>query len=387
MKLRGVRVSSQEDTFGALGQGQFRGNPGGSVPAGDTDTDAMRLKAQNFLLQSQELAVQGYQNELATLKQEIGRLKIENHVLRVRNGEVRNWAKSSAFSRNIDSGHEGSQDERVQRILLKWGLVASRVSEKHMAFLHGCLVWSVQQWIGNHGNGRFVVEAPGSVLAAIIREAVSSDDLLIGVDRLDDIVGLIESMMVSRDGRCNNEQEDRLEGGDLKDGEDIIQVAEAVDFVLRCYFDGNKREHGGIFAEKLLDRMVQNDMVRCMMVTRLACSLCMERFNALANEILGVVPIEENVSIADSSPYATPTWDLTDLVDLIKLCQRCIEGLTETELGFSRHNDASVLEQVAQTICEISKQCDIVAVVIPDVAFQGKRLHGLLVAALHKMLV
>lgn len=339
----------------------------------------------------QETTIAALQNEVAKLKHTVATLKVENHVLRVKNGQVQQGVTQGRGT----PVHGGDADEtpvgatvpvdRVMRSLEAWGEAAAMAArgavfgddvtgdpcdstnsgDALLHFCHDMMVWSVQRWIGGRSGGDLVLEAPGCVLL----EAVERDHVWCA-ERLDVIVAFIESTL----------------------GVEVLRGAheEIVELALRRWCDGREQntttdlalpdnaEWDALYSD-FLTKMVASDGIRGELLMPSASHLCLERLQRLIDDVLFLSP-ETPPMI--SAPH-TVSFDSHTLLDLIWVCDACISRLAARALPVTVSE--TVLRDVAGSVIDIAQKCEVVAGLLPNVALAGKRLQCQLIAALQRM--
>lgn len=345
-----------------------RGRGGGEGKHGNDS-----LKAQEWLVSNSEATIARLQSQVATLTHGMAMLRIENHVLRVKNGQVQQEV--------IVGGKDDGDDERtgslasgVRQSLLEWSDIAAvlqsmdepdeldeldvQVARRNhlFVFCHEMMVWSVQRWIRGRSRADLMLDGPHRLL----REVMERDQAWC-TKRVDSIVGFMESMVGVHSMR----------GG----------LEEIVRLVLNRWWQGT--DEAGSLAGVFLDKFVSSDVIRCTLLMREACMACSRGMERLVKDVLGVTGGTERAG-TPTEPYEP--YDANALLDLMWVCDGCIYRLGTIDHSVAALAvDEVVLRDVASDVLDISQHCEVVAGILPDVALAGKRLQCQLVAALQRM--
>lgn len=290
-------------------------------------------KSREFVATWQESTISQLQAEVAELKKTVASLRLQNNVLRVRNGEVQ---------RSLDHPTPSATD--VRRSLSSWGALATSLDDASPALLHDLLLFSAKDWI--NGRNDLLLLDPGLVLVAAVQR-----DHEWCADRMEAIVAFMQSTLGVEALRDAHEQ--------------VVRI------VLRRWctigggdeWDGGDGGDGGHYS-RFLTVLAESDGIRGELLLRAACRLCLELLQGVVSEVLG----EGN------------GHDVELLEDVIELCVMCISRLDASSIV-----GEAVLRDVAAAVSEISHKCDVVAGMLPDLALSGKRLECQFVAALQRL--
>ncbi len=236
-------------------------------------------------MSNSEATIARLQNQVAKLTHDMALLRVENHVLRVKNGQVQQDV--------MVGGKEGGEDgedglgglaSEVRQALLEWGDVAAVLQavvgrndgrndgrneeqaeqgeqdNRLFVFCHEMMVWSVQRWVGGQRGTDLVLDLPHRLL----REVVERDQAWC-LKRVDAIVGFMETLAGVYSMR----------GG----------LEEIVRLVLDRWVRGASEV--GSPASVFLDKFLSSDVIRRTFLMREACRACLRRMELLIRGVLG----------------------------------------------------------------------------------------------------
>jgi hypothetical protein len=305
----------------------------------------------SFWLASQELMANDFQKEIHKMKREIIGLKIENHTLKIKCGELREELCSRCST---------TEDcESFKNSVISWGDIASFLTLKQMEFYQELLGFAIQNWIKPDEPGPHILVPPIQAFQKRIFELLEGPrSKKLENSTIITLADFVVSIICLREYDINHE--------------DVQTIEEIFMGILVHVSTKGSPPHNG--AESLLKIFMERDASRCI-ITRTICKLCSDLSQDLCEEIIGT---GESTMKSDR---IGPT-DL-DFLKLCSLCQICISQLSKWP--HSNHAQVKLLKDVTDHIWTISKHCDVLCALSPAMAFEGKRLYCRLIASLQDM--
>ena len=309
-------------------------------------------KYASFWLASQELMANGFQKEIDTLKKEVISLKIENHTLKTKLG---------AMQEEICSRSLTMEDCNLFRdSMISWGDIASFLSSKQMGFYQELLLVSTQKWMQPNTSGTQTLISPIKAFRERLLELLKcSQSQEMQESAINSLADFVVSVICFREYDISHD--------------DVKTIEEVFEAILQQVAK-KERSNDHPWALPLLKEFMNRDASRCI-ITRTICKMCSDISSSLCEEVIG---FEETSLQRESNHLAN-----LDFVELCSFCQICVSKLSPWPQ--SNCSQGRILEDIAEYIWKISKQCDILGALSPAIAFEGKRLYCRLIASLQAM--
>lgn len=304
-----------------------------------------RKKASAFLLATNEIMAESFQRDLDGLRKELRQAKFENHILKIKCGDI-----VESLTTEDSLVRKDGDVSAFKTSIVSWGEIGAFLPERQVGFFKKVFLFAIQSEIVRErdaGEVIFEIMPPISALNAMVNDYLSRQ-ICIAQGVLNDFLNFICSIICLREYDIMHD-----------DVQGIVELLKKV-ILLTC----NDCPAADSFLGALMGNCVSG-----IFTAYVACQMCAEVSTSLVGQSLG------NAAVMDSTP--------SFFYCLVRLCQGCLSNLSE----WCRQTDPNevMIEDIANNVSKISEHCDVLCAMYPEAAIEGKRCSCILVACLQAM--